>query len=642
MPKENLEGPTLSIGSDALVTNVSTYFGYLFESRGAAFRRRRSANIEPSRRAYAASPADSSAILTDSRACGFPAEIPSHENQDAARGTPYEEAMCSHGSADGVEDDDPEENPEHEAVDAVNVAQERKTDGFSQTTLPHLLTVSVDRSTIVLCEWGVWAFLGFSDEEGGPLPRDLVLDRCKTAAAASPPVMKQTLMSKTVLPYAHLLQYRISAAEFNGRFEWAIHSEGRRQKPPSICAQCQTLALTGRGGRGGGKKVNRDTRPRAIGSSPVGLLMTRSRLLTWALSPICQAPLAVHGELGEEAAWSRALSSIVTCRLELIERAEQMGTFLYTFAGVGSTAGWVLGNILGLPSISSGCILSLNVTHRPTLLLVSRTPSESYWHLLSAWSVTPLWIYVQGRPTCSQPASKGHVNPAFTVYALVRGHCTPQRALMLIVAQILGAYIACLLIYAQYHTIIQEATEALMAKGVYDEIMFTSQGPGGIFGLYATPGASLGNIFVNEFVCDFILAVCVFGAIEPTNPFSPPTMAPWIIAFTYAIVIWGYAPVGLAANSARDVGGRLAALTLWGLPASGGRYAAIAALTNIPATLLAGVFYEFVLNDSNRMLTPAYLEVAAAERAHEERVQGVAPSDASLSSGDSKAPVLPQ
>lgn len=67
-----------------------------------------------------------------------------------------------------------------------------------------------------------------------------------------------------------------------------------------------------------------------------------------------------------------------------------------------------------------------------------------------------------------------------------------------------------------------------------------------------------------------------------------------------AIVIWGYAPVGLAANSARDVGGRLAALTLWGLPASGGRYAAIAALTNIPATLLAGVFYEFVLNDSNR------------------------------------------
>lgn len=47
----------------------------------------------------------------------------------------------------------------------------------------------------------------------------------------------------------------------------------------------------------------------------------------------------------------------------------------------------------------------------------------------------------------------------------------------------------------------QEAIEALMAKGVYDEIMFTSQGPGGIFGLYATPGASLGNIFVNEFVC---------------------------------------------------------------------------------------------------------------------------------------------
>ena len=68
----------------------------------------------------------------------------------------------------------------------------------------------------------------------------------------------------------------------------------------------------------------------------------------------------------------------------------------------------------------------------------------------------------------------------------------------------------------------------------------------------------------------------------------------------YAIVIWGFAPNGLAANSARDVGGRLAALTLWGSDASGGRYAAIAALTNIPAMLLAALFYEIFFHDSSR------------------------------------------
>lgn len=42
------------------------------------------------------------------------------------------------------------------------------------------------------------------------------------------------------------------------------------------------------------------------------------------------------------------------------------------------------------------------------------------------------------------------------------------------------------------------------------------------------------------------------------------------------------------------------ALTIWGSKASGGSYAAIAALTNIPATILAAVFYEVFLCDTSR------------------------------------------
>lgn len=56
----------------------------------------------------------------------------------------------------------------------------------------------------------------------------------------------------------------------------------------------------------------------------------------------------------------------------------------------------------------------------------------------------------------------------------------------------------------------------------------------------------------------------------------------------------------VAANTARDVGGRLAAIAVWGTRANGGRYAAIAALTNIPATVSAYAFYEFFLKDSSR------------------------------------------
>jgi len=56
----------------------------------------------------------------------------------------------------------------------------------------------------------------------------------------------------------------------------------------------------------------------------------------------------------------------------------------------------------------------------------------------------------------------------------------------------------------------------------------------------------------------------------------------------------------VAANTARDVGGRLVAVAIWGSKASGGRYAAIAALTNILSTVIAYATYEFIFKDSSR------------------------------------------
>ena len=70
----------------------------------------------------------------------------------------------------------------------------------------------------------------------------------------------------------------------------------------------------------------------------------------------------------------------------------------------------------------------------------------------------------------------------------------------------------------------------------------------------------------------------------------------------------------VAANTARDVGGRLAAIAIWGTKANGGKYAAISALTNILATLLAFSFYEFVLKDSSRGTSRTiFLQLAHAE-----------------------------
>ena len=65
--------------------------------------------------------------------------------------------------------------------------------------------------------------------------------------------------------------------------------------------------------------------------------------------------------------------------------------------------------------------------------------------------------------------------------------------------------------------------------------------------------------------------------------------------------LWTDSPhVSVATNTARDVGARRVAITVWGLEAGGGPYAAITALTNIPATLLAALFYELAFADYSR------------------------------------------
>jgi len=58
------------------------------------------------------------------------------------------------------------------------------------------------------------------------------------------------------------------------------------------------------------------------------------------------------------------------------------------------------------------------------------------------------------------------------------------------------------------------------------------------------------------------------------------------------------------------------AITVWGTKANGGAYAAIAALTNIPATLFATVVYELIFYDSSRVLPPAQQAFLSGHKAH--------------------------
>lgn len=69
-----------------------------------------------------------------------------------------------------------------------------------------------------------------------------------------------------------------------------------------------------------------------------------------------------------------------------------------------------------------------------------------------------------------------------------------------IVAQILGAYIAGIIVYGQYKNFIVLAEGVLAEAGLLESTQFTPNGPPGIFALYLSPEQSLGRAFLTEFV----------------------------------------------------------------------------------------------------------------------------------------------
>ncbi|KAF7968970.1 hypothetical protein HWV62_28769 [Athelia sp. TMB] len=291
--------------------------------------------------------------------------------------------------------------------------------------------------------------------------------------------------------------------------------------------------------------------------------------------------------------------------------AEALGVFLYSYAGVGSTAAFVCGTLLG--SAGLGSVLQIGFAYAFGILFAI---------LL-----------------CS-PTSGGHFNPCVTIAFVVFKGFPKVKALRYIFAQILGGFIAIGLIYVQYKDLIALANETLIAtKGAEyaAAIQFTPNGTGGIFALYTLPGANLVRVLLNEFVTDTVLGLVIWAILDPTNMLIPPQAGPWVVSFAYAMAIWGFSPTALAANAARDVGGRLIALCIYGTQASGGSYAALAALTNIPAMLFAAWLYEIFLTDSSRVMSRSHLEFMQAHQKHHEAMHENNAADSGLPTGSSSS-----
>ncbi|CCO29028.1 hypothetical protein BN14_03030 [Rhizoctonia solani AG-1 IB] len=153
----------------------------------------------------------------------------------------------------------------------------------------------------------------------------------------------------------------------------------------------------------------------------------------------------------------------------------------------------------------------------------------------------------------------------------------------------------------------QLITDALKAAGKEAQI-FSSSGPAGVIAIFPAAGASMGRVFLNEFIVDFFLG---WACLDPANPFVSASSVPFAIGMAYTAMIIGYVPGTIATNAARDFGARCAAAAIWGRDAFPSPYSAISALTNIPAMLCSVMFYEFFLSDSSRVV------VSHAETLHQ-------------------------
>ncbi|KAJ7059552.1 aquaporin-like protein, partial [Mycena amicta] len=294
--------------------------------------------------------------------------------------------------------------------------------------------------------------------------------------------------------------------------------------------------------------------------------------------------------------------------------AEALGVFMYCYCGGGSQALFVFGSLAKQEGLSS--LFQLGWGYAIGILLAL---------------------------TICGPLSGGHVNPAVTICHMLFRKFPVMKGIRYIIAQIIGGYIGFLFIYLQYkHTIL--SISASLPAATLEKIMYTPNGPAGAFGDYLQPGASVGQAFVNEFVVTFIIGIVLWGVDDPASIHIPPAFQAPVVALTYAVMTWAFAANGLAANTARDLGGRFMALTIYGSGAVGSSkgYVAIAALANIPATILAYIVYEVMFVDSDRVISEVkreYFDLRTFHRRKHAAVYGHAPDGApedSPSSSDEK------
>ncbi|MAH83175.1 MAG: hypothetical protein CBB68_02280 [Rhodospirillaceae bacterium TMED8] len=279
--------------------------------------------------------------------------------------------------------------------------------------------------------------------------------------------------------------------------------------------------------------------------------------------------IELDGNLNKKAANDGQPTSVETAMI-----GEFFGTFVLVFFGVGSVQA----------AVATGAQAGL-------------------WQVAVVWAVgVSLGIYT------AASLSGAHINPAITVMAAVYDKFPVRRIIPYWVAQIAGAAVASLVLYAMFAEVIIEFERAkgLLRGGPGSELsamMFGEYFPNpAIFGSaedawrVITPTSA----FIAEMIGTAMLAFLVSTVTHERNDARPPSaMGAVIIGVGVAAIISVIAPLTQAAlNPARDFGPRIVAYFLgWGeiaIPGPRNGFFTVYIIAPIMGAVIGGGLYRLI------------------------------------------------
>lgn len=277
------------------------------------------------------------------------------------------------------------------------------------------------------------------------------------------------------------------------------------------------------------------------------------------------------------------------------------------------TFGEMVGEFFGtmvLILFGDGCVASFALF---TKLGGVSTPFANEWIvIILGWGLAVmLGIYVAGA------ISGAHLNPAVTLAMAVTGRLPWSKVVLYWLAQVLGAFVAALLLFYVYQGAISSALGGAALSSANVSTV------GGVF--YTSPKSFVGmfGAFGDEFIGTALLVGLILAIVDSRNQPVQANLNPLIIGFLIVAIGASFGlNTGYAINPARDFGPRL-----WMAIAGGGAgalnsYAWLPIVAPLAGGAVGALIYDFTLG---KIIAARHLEKSGTAETLGEAVREPAP-----------------